>query len=409
MDNKTPISTLNIENADRIAFLITGYIRSTLTDEEKDELDDWITLSDHNVELFARLTNPTLLDEAIKSYNSFNSKKAISIIKAQLVEQQPAKLDIVGKMKWLPYAVAASLLLLMGIYVFTRNDTPVKVHSFTSLAEIKPGTGKALLTLATGETILLDSVNEKSLQAGKLGFSYDNGRLVYSPSTLEGEQGELQYHLLSIPRGAHYQLKLPDGSTVWLNAESSIRFPSMFHKTKRQIEITGEVFVDVIKNDQKPFYVTFTANNNGRQAKTEIKVLGTSFNINAYKEEPYTSIALTEGKIQLTSNTGSIAFMRKGQLAMFENGKINIHPLVNEDEMLAWKNGWFEFKNATIEAIMKQVSRWYNIDVEYKGKINYHFNASIERNVTAEQLLHLLEQTGHVHFTLQDNKIIVEP
>ena len=101
--------------------------------------------------------------------------------------------------------------------------------------------------------------------------------------------------------------------------------------------------------------------------------------------------------------------MRKGQLAMFENGKINIRPLVNEDEILAWKNGWFEFKDATIETIMKQVSRWYNIDVEYKGKINYHFNASIERNVTAEQLLHLLEQTGHVHFTLQDNKIIVEP
>lgn len=409
MENKTPISPLSIENADRIAFLITGYIRSTLTDEEKDELDDWITLNDHNVELFAKLTNPSQLDEELKSYNSFNTKKAISIIKAQLEEQQPAHQSKVRKMKWLPYAVAASLLLLVGIYVFIRNDTPVKVHSFTSLAEIKPGSGKAKLTLATGETILLDSANEKSLQAGKLGFSYDNGRLVYSPSALEGDQGEFQYHTLSVPRGAHYQLKLPDGSTVWLNAESSIRFPSVFRKTKRQIEITGEVFIDVIKNDQQPFYVTFTSYSNGKQEKAEIKVLGTSFNINTYKEENNTSIALTEGKIQLKSGTGNITYMHKDQLAIFTNGKINISPLVNEEEMLAWKNGWFEFKNASIESIMTQVSRWYNIGVEYKGKINYHFNASIERNVTAAQLLYLLEQTGHVHFTLQDNKIIVEP
>ncbi|NCU05489.1 MAG: FecR family protein, partial [Chitinophagaceae bacterium] len=180
-------------------------------------------------------------------------------------------------------------------------------------------------------------------------------------------------------------------------------------KNKRQVEITGEVFIDVTKKTDQPFHVSFTAYNNGIAEKAEIMVLGTSFNINAYQNEQNTSVALVEGKIQLSSVAGYSAVINKGQSATFTNQNIIVTPLLNAEEVVAWKNGWFEFKNASIETIMKQVARWYNIDVQYEGKINYHFNASIERNVTAAQLLYLLEQTGRVHFTLQTNKIIVKP
>ncbi|NCU06395.1 MAG: FecR domain-containing protein, partial [Chitinophagaceae bacterium] len=228
MKERTPITPVYIESADRIAFLITGYIRSILSDEEKDELDNWITSNDANVELFAQLTDPARLDDSLKTYNSFNSNKALSVIKAQLISEKLPQSGKLKMMRWLPYTVAASLALILTLYVITKINTPSKDPSFKSLADVKPGTNKAILTLADGRTILLDSINEKSLQAAQLGFSQNNGRLVYSPSANEGGQGNLKYHTLSIPRGGQYQLSLPDGSTVWLNAESSIRFPSSF-------------------------------------------------------------------------------------------------------------------------------------------------------------------------------------
>jgi transmembrane sensor len=409
MEHNNSTSIPSISDADRVAFLITGYIRSTLTDAEKDELDDWITSNDSNMELFAHLTDPVTLDEELKTYNSFNSRKAIAVIKSKLVEQaQPAPKRI-GSRKMVWYTAAASIafivILLYWINKPGSNNLPPQL---ITKIDLDPGTDKAVLVSSDGSRFLLDSLNSAAEQVSKLGFRISNGRLVYNPSSSGGVQGVKEFYTLSIPRGAQYKLTLPDGSLVWLNAQSSIRFPSSFEKNRRDVQVSGEVFIDVVKKADHPFYVEFNRNHNGAHEKTEIKVLGTSFNVHTYPDETFSSVALLEGKIQLTSS-GNTYNMREKQLAMLTKQSINVSALQNEEEVMAWKNGLFEFKDATIESIMNQVARWYNVEIEYDGKINYHFNASIERSVPASRLLYLLEQTGRVHFTIQKNKIIVKP
>lgn len=398
MNQTEPSSELDFKKAQRAAYLIVGYNRSTLTDQERDELDDWVGASESNMRLFAELTDKSNLEKELRLRESFNSEEAIQRVmdKLSIAPQSGTK----SKRKpMIGYSIAAVLLLLIGIFLITRyfSNSKLPQPAIAQKSDLPPGSNKATLTTAGGVQLELDN-NSPSLGQVKGVASNIDGRLTYSK---DGNTREL--HTLTTPKGGQYQLLLPDGSHVWLNAASSITFPAAFLEKERVVEITGEAYFEISKDQQKKFIVIA----NG--LRTE--VLGTQFNINSYTDEGAPAVTLIEGSIRVTDfnaiDTTAITLTPGQQLIADTKGREIVQP--DLPSVLAWKNGHFEFKKATIESIMRQVSRWYNVDVVYEGKVDYHFMASVERKEPISKLLALLEMTDKVHFTIKDKTIIVKP
>jgi len=304
-------------------------------------------------------------------------------------------------------AIAASVIGLLLISVFLLNDKIGKKE--TAKAEtnqqrfkndVSPGGDKATLILADGSTIVLDETQNGTIaQQGNSKIIKLDGKLSYDPTNKNSR--EIVYNTISTPKGGQYQLELPDGSQVWLNATSSIHFPTSFTGTERRIEITGEAYFEIAKNPNMPFIVTVS--------NSEVQVLGTHFNINAYNDEDNVKTTLLEGSVRFV-NDGSINILKPGQQAQLtKEGTTKVVSDVNVDNVVAWKNGMFDFENASIETVMRQLSRWYDVEIEYKGKTDDLFIAEMRRNIKLSDALKALELTGKVKFDIQDKKIIVMP
>ncbi len=190
---------------------------------------------------------------------------------------------------------------------------------------------------------------------------------------------------------------MPDGSKVWLNSESSIQYPTAFVGKERKVIVTGETFFEVAKNKDKPFIAV--------GGDMQVEALGTQFNINVYNNEPFRSATLVEGSVLVTQGKNE-NILKPGQQAQISHGDFSV---VNTDAMdvIAWKNDMFKFTNTPIDAIMRQVERWYDAETVYQDKVDFHFNGTIERSVPVSKLLHYIEATGQVHFKIEDKKIIV--
>ena len=397
MKNEPHINKDDLEGAYRTARLIAGYIRSTLTEEEKDELDDWICASDDNMRLFARLTDEKNVEDSLKQRHIFDSEAAIEKLEQKIKAEQTRK--TVRKSRVFLYATAATVLLMAALFmVFRYTNTPsLPRHIISEKPDLKPGGDKATLTIADGRTIALDSTQKNIVEAGNVQVTNAGGQLLY-----EGNSSKEEWHTLTTPKGGQYRLVLPDGSMVWLNAASSITYPTAFTGSQRTVEITGEAYFEVMHYENRRFIVS------ANRITTE--VLGTHFNVNAYDDEAGMKITLLEGSVKISQNNGRSAILKPGQQAQLEtDGKLLVTDNINTEEVLAWKNGWFDFNDASIETIMRQVARWYGVDIRYEGKVNYHFNAEIERNVPVSKLFQLLEMTDRVHFTIKDTTIIVNP
>ena len=304
-------------------------------------------------------------------------------------------------------AIAASVIGLLLISVFLLNDKIGKketVKSETNQQRFKndvlPGGDKATLTLADGSTIVLDDAQNGTLaQQGNSKIIKLDGKLSYDPTNKNSR--EIIYNTISTPKGGQYQLELVDGSKVWLNATSSIHFPTSFIGNERRIEITGEAYFEIAKNPNMPFIVT--VNN------SEVQVLGTHFNINAYNDEDNVRTTLLEGSVRFV-NDGNINILKPGEQAQLtKNGMIKVVSNVDVDGVVAWKNGMFDFENAGIENVMRQLSRWYDVEIEYKGKTDDLFIAEMRRNIKLSDALKALELTGKVKFEIDGKKIIVLP
>jgi len=304
-------------------------------------------------------------------------------------------------------AIAASVIGLLLISVLLLNDKIGKKE--TAKAEtnhqrfkndVSPGGDKATLILADGSTIVLDETQNGTIaQQGNSKIIKLDGKLSYDPTNKNSR--EIVYNTISTPKGGQYQLELPDGSQVWLNATSSIHFPTSFTGTERRIEITGEAYFEIAKNPNMPFIVTVS--------NSEVQVLGTHFNINAYNDEDNVKTTLLEGSVRFV-NDGSVNILKPGQQAQLtKEGTTKVVSDVNVDNVVAWKNGMFDFENASIETVMRQLSRWYDVEIEYKGKTDDLFIAEMRRNIKLSDALKALELTGKVKFDIQDKKIIVMP
>lgn len=315
-----------------------------------------------------------------------------------------------GKVRRLPFfrrwqAIAAAVLILVaGATVwFSVSNKKSDQSPANTVTSISPGTDKATLTLADGSVVTLDSGGQQVLKQGKTLVYQQGGQLKYSQTT---NSNETSYNLLATPRGGQFRLVLPDGSKVWLNAASSIRYPVSFNDKERQVTITGEAYFEVAPQAGLPFIVAFTPS--GTSGKGSVEVLGTSFNINAYENEGTVRTTLVTGAVRVSVPTGASPVLKPGQQARLEDGTFQVVTADN-DEVLAWKNERFNFNGVSFAEAMRQLERWYDIEVVFeKGIPVTQFFGSLSRKTPLSGVLKALERSG-VRCSLEGNKLIIKP
>jgi ferric-dicitrate binding protein FerR (iron transport regulator) len=226
-----------------------------------------------------------------------------------------------------------------------------------------------------------------------------NGRLTYQPSDSGAKTG--LYNTIATPRGGQYQVVLADGSSVWLNAASSLRFPTNFVGKERRVEVKGEAYFEVAKNKAMPFVVVA----NG----AEVQVLGTHFNVKAYDDEAVLRTTLLEGSVKFVSGSNTVTLKPGQQSRLKENGGVDVVNEIDVDKVVAWKNGYFDFDGESLETITKQLARWYDVEVVGTARIADQFYAEIPRSTKLSDVLHALELTGKVHFQIDGKKVTVTP
>ena len=278
-----------------------------------------------------------------------------------------------------------------------------------AVIDIEAGENKAILTLGDGSKIILDDAKNGVLanQGGNSVLKAAEGEVIYSflsevnDSLVQDELAPVVYNTIETPKGGKFQIKLPDGSKVWLNAASSLRFPTAFSGSKRQVELKGEAYFEVSPDKSKIFEV-----NTRNQV---VQVLGTHFNINAYLDEPSVNTTLLEGSVRVSDLRTNISqLLRPGEQSKLSE-RIEIINMKNTNEAVAWKEGYFQFDQADIKTVMRQIERWYDVSIVYEGNLpNYRFGGEIERNLSLLQVLKILEKTK-VHFRLEGREVIVMP
>ncbi|MGF1923498.1 MAG: FecR family protein [Bacteroidia bacterium] len=311
------------------------------------------------------------------------------------------------RFKWLAIAAVLTILSTLAL-IFTprkdQNDQLASVKSKAELPLIVPGSNQAVLTLANGKSITLNDKANGVLakEAGVVITKNRDGLLQYTVTP----DAEYAINTISTPRGGQYQLILVDGTKVWLNAASSITFPTKFDGKERNVEITGEAYFEVEKNIKLPFKV--------KTKHQLIEVLGTHFNINTYEDELADKTTLLEGSVKVSKvNSGAVdltnsKILKPGQQATISGAKPQIIVSdADEDEAIAWKKGYFKFNRSDIQTIMRQVSRWYNVDVEYQGPMYTDlFGGKINRSQNVEEVLRILKM-GEVNVTIKGRTIVI--
>ncbi|TDQ11293.1 FecR family protein [Pedobacter metabolipauper] len=296
----------------------------------------------------------------------------------------------VQRLKRYRISIAAALILISlsaVFYLYSNQQTEILEQS--AAINVAPGSNKAILTLDDGSTIVLDQSNAGVLaQQGTAVIRKESGgKLVYNASAQHPDQ-PVKYNSIVIPRGGQYQLVLPDGTLVMLNAESSLRFPVIFNGNHRQVELKGEAYFEVAKNKAKPFKI--------KTHGVDIEVLGTHFNVNSYRNEINTT--LLEGSVKLKSAKDAVV-LKPGQSGVLENGSHLVVKVADLESVMAWKNGYFVFHDETVRSIMEKAARWYDVDVEYKGDVaDQEFYGKVSRYENISELLKNLELTGMVNF-----------
>lgn len=394
---------------DHIQELIHKYEQGQLSVTEKKELDQWYHSFHDQETVVTDLPDGNELDL---------SERIMARLHQSMMDEQLLLSDTMTpkKRKW-NMPVAAALLVILfsgGFYYFILSNNkgtpaPLVVQNVVPANDVAPGGTKALLTLDDGSVIVLDTAGNGMLgQQGEAAITkLDNGLVAYQAESNQIAKGEekIFYNTISTPRGGEYQVTLSDGTQVWLNAASSIRFPTAFRGIDRQVQITGEVYFEVAHNKTQPFRVA--------AGKSTIEVLGTHFNVNAYEDEMQVRTSLLEGAVKVYPaddlDHQQVKILKPGQQArMNKNGRrISVVNDFDTEEVIAWKNGLFVFKSEDLRSIMRQIARWYDVDVQYKGNGDLQFTGQITRDNNVSKVLQMLELTGEVKFKVQNKQVIV--
>lgn len=394
----------SVEN--RVRELVALKITNKLSIEQSKELDELSKIP--GVKRFIEtLTNEEYLVKEIRQIQKFEERK--SLVWENMKPYVAFKRRIITM--WQRLAIAASFLLIISVgaylyYSLTRNKMQEVASTKQDLLpnDILPPEGTAVLTLADGRTVALNGQQTAGLEnQGGSSIKKSSNGLVYEQGTAAREV----FNTVTTPRGVMFTVTLADGTRCWLNTASSIKYPAAFVGNERRVNITGEVYFDVAKDAKRPFVVV--ADN------SEIRVLGTQFNVNAYSNEPAVSTTLVDGKVEVgMMSTDKREILRPGQQARANRGEpsLVLSKQVDLDEVTGWRLDKFVFQGdgSSIRDIMKQLQRYYDIEVEYRGAIpDDHFVATMPRSLPISRILQVLQKTERIKFQVEGRKVIVMP
>ncbi|MGN6419612.1 MAG: FecR family protein [Pseudobacter sp.] len=395
---------------DRIVQLLERYSKRTATEAELTELTEWMAnaadeapfnsfvaeLLEQQAAGQAKHSDPdwTIIYEKVRAGRPMPEEEIRAATPVRSIRK-----------RWLAAASIAALLGT-GAWLWSISSKEVAPPAQTAgITRIGPGQEGAILTLADGSTILLDSLgNGFVVNQSGVEVNLQNGELNYG----KGRHSDaLSYNSMSTPKGRQFRLQLPDGTRVWLNAASSIRYPVSFTGDTRRVDVTGEAYFEVVTDRNKPFLVNI---NN----KAEVEVLGTSFNVNAYTDEPQLSTTLLNGRIRVSKANASEPasgkmLLQPGQQTQLKDGQLELITTPDISKVMAWKNGLFNFEGMGLKEMMRQLERWYDIEVEYEGNVpDVHFFGKMSRKLDLSTVLAALKGFG-LHFRMEDRKLVIIP
>lgn len=388
--------------ANELRSLFNKYLADTLSEAEFRQL--WATLEQPEAEeKWMQLMDEMQEGDPVHGLSGATRENlALAAIK-QKMAITPVTISRIHFLKrtWFRYAAAVLLLAGTASYFIYQQ---VKDQPFQNIAQqhtdIEPGRSGAILTLSNGSQVVLDSMNNGTVttQNGTR-VMLANGQLAYDAQ----QASAVSYNTMTIPRGRQFQLQLPDGTKVWLNSASSLRYPTAFTGSERVVEVTGEAYFEVAQHAEQPFKVK--VNN-----ETEIQVLGTNFNVSAYTNENLIHTTLLEGRVRVQAFGGKDGVvLSPGSQARIANNKLSIVEHPDVEKIMAWKNGLFNFDGASLQEVMNQLERWYDIEVVYeKGIPDIKFFGEMSRNVKLSDVLAGLQGAG-VHFKVDGRRLTVIP
>lgn len=406
-------------NNSSLEYLLRAYVNKTCTLAEEDELMQLIL--DPRNEMLIKDILDDLYDHRLQKHH-LSATESREMIREILMhadkEGGSRNIRIANKWKYIAAAAAVVIFALTFSLSLLRNmnvaDDLAEEQTITYTEDVTPGGNVAFLTLDNDSVITLDHVEPGSVIQQRYAhvIKSDEGELVYQEDIPATDNNiVVEYHTLTTPRGGQFKLVLPDGSRVWLNAESSIRFPSAFAAGERRVEVKGEAYFEVAHQPERPFFVLMNDHPVFPEG-AEIEVLGTHFNVMAYADEQRIAATLVEGSVRFgrLHDACEKAILKPGQQAVAladKDLKINE---VNLFEVTAWKDGYFVFNDEDIESIMRKLARWYNVDVAYTGELTYReFSGMISRYENISKALEKFELTGAISFDVKDNTITVKP
>ncbi|GGA89721.1 FecR family protein [Puia dinghuensis] len=368
----------------RTTYLLQQYLDKTISEEELAELS--LLLQDEAAGEDLQQAMEGLLTEAVET---------------RPLEMRPRRRVIpLRRIGW--WAAAAVLILVAGGLWIGESGNKVKAPVVAVAHDAAPGGNKALLTLGDGSTVRLDEV-----KAGVVGRQGNTQVIKSKDAQLQyevaGDSGAVQYNVLATPRGGQYKLVLPDGTKVWLDAATTIRYPTAFAGAERVVELNGEAYFEVAADAAKPFRVEVATD----KGQMQVDVLGTHFNIMSYADEPVVKTTLLEGSVRVRKG-GKRVQIRPGEQARLNGDGSLVVVKTDVEEAVAWKNGLFKFEEADMQQVMRQLSRWYDLEVVYtNGVPKDRFQGEMYRDVNLSKILKILEASG-VRFTVEGKKLLVQ-
>lgn len=368
--------------------LAVKWLNGTITPEEEKEFADWFN---------AGSDEPILVPDTFAASEEAHRQRILNKIRQSIgaAPKKPVRLR-----QW---AVAASIALVActaAVYFIwpapeEQHGQVVQENRYTE--DAAPGGNKAILTLSNGTQIVLDSAGQGVLatQGGTAVIKSQQGQLEYKEEGTEEANAAMVYNTLRTPRGGQYMIVLPDGTKVWLNSQSSLQFPAVFNGSERRVELTGEAYFEVARNKQKPFHVI--------SGGADITVLGTHFNVMAYTNEPQMATTLLEGSVKVSRGGRSEVIKPGGQVLLSENGMAV--RTVDTDDAVAWKTGIFRFNNDSLKSIMRQIERWYDVQIDYASMPDKEYSGMVRRSSHLSEVLKMLEVAGQVRFTIEGRTV----